>query len=169
MPDDSTTSPVVPAAPNARFVEWLRSLSTSLTAFGGPSTLVRATITFIFVGIYLWMQWNSPKDGAVPAALVSAASVVTGFYLTSDASVTMKALLSIVYAAAFAAFLCAYQWVPGEINGQVMLILGVYFGKKVAESQAVPTLGQVKKMPPEARAEVAAHLDVVASEMTNGK
>jgi len=103
----------------------------STNAFGLPENFVRAFIAFLLVGGQLLMQWRSPKDGAVPAALVSAAGLATGFYLTGNASSTMKGLLSLVYAIAFVAFLVVYGWVPEAINSQVTIVIGIYYGAKV--------------------------------------
>ena len=98
-------------------------------AFAMPNNCVRASMAFLLIGGMLWMQWHSPKDGTVPAAMVSAAGLATGFYLTGDASATMKALLSLVYVGAFVGFFLVYGWVPEAINSQVTTVLGIYYGR----------------------------------------
>lgn len=96
-----------------------------------PDNTVRGVITFLLVGAMLWMQWHSPKDGTVPAALISAAGLATGYYLTQqDASKIMRAALSVCYVAAFCAFLITYGWLPDTINAQVTMIVGIYYGRK---------------------------------------
>lgn len=132
--------PVTPRPPSllwAGIKSLVAQLHTPGNALGMPDNFVRATITFALVGVYLWMQWSSPdpKSFVVPGALVGAVGLVTGFYLTSDASVSMKALLSIVYSLVFAAFMAKWGWVPESVNTQVTTVLGIYFGKKILEAQ----------------------------------
>lgn len=116
-----------------RAVDFLRSMITSATAFNLPENFVRASIAFLVISGMLWMQWHSPKEGAVPAALVSAAGLATGFYLAGSASPTMKGLLSLIYVGAFVAFFLQYGWVPESINSQVSMVMGVYYGAKMVK------------------------------------
>lgn len=145
----------------AAIVAWLKELWATRNqgaAFAAPDNFVRATITFVVVGTYLWMQWSSPdpKQFVVPGALVSAAGLVTGFYLTSDASVSMKAALSIIYTMMFAAFFAKWGWVPESVNTQVTTVLGIYFGKKIME--AAKNIPPVTSLTAEQRAGLAIEL-----------
>ena len=140
-----TELPSVPRLPS-RFAEawsggidFLRGVFGSPNAFGLPENFVRALIAFLLIGGQLFMQWKSPQEGAVPAALVSAAGLATGFYLTGGASPTMKGLLSLVYALAFVGFLVVHNWVPEAINSQVTIVIGIYYGAKVLRDVAPPT------------------------------
>lgn len=98
-----------------------------------PENTVRALITFVVLLPYFWLQWTStdPKAFTVPPSLMSAAGLVTGFYLTGDSSKLMKALLSLTYVALFSAFMWRFGWVPESINTQVTMVMGIYFAKKV--------------------------------------
>lgn len=117
----------------------IKAKATPGQAFGLPPNAVRATMTMLLIGGMLWMQWWSPKEGAVPPSLISAAGLATGFYLTGDSSPTMKALISLLYVIAFVAFLVEYNWLPESINSQVTIVLGVYFGNRMRSTPPATT------------------------------
>ena len=95
--------------------------------------LVRECIALTLVGGLLYMQWNSAQDGAVPAAMVSAAGIASGYYLVQErASIVMKAFLSILYVSVFTAFLMKKTWLPDSLNAQVSTILGIWFAKEIS-------------------------------------
>jgi hypothetical protein len=128
-PEVDPQANVVPTITRVRAL--FHNLLTDPNAFALPENSVRALIAFVVIGGMLWMQWHSPKEGAVPAALVSAAGLATGFYLTGSASATMKGLLSMLYVGAFVAFLLCFNWVPESINSQVTTVIGIYYGAKL--------------------------------------
>lgn len=105
---------------------------------GAPAVLTRFLLTFILVSAYLYLQWESPKEGTVPGVLITGTGIVTGYYLTSDASHLMKSILAVVYTAALAAFLIQFQWVPESVNTQVSTVLGIYFGRRVVQAMSEP-------------------------------
>jgi len=110
------------------FVVNLKTFHTPGNAFLLPDYVVRYLIIFVVVAGYLWMQWHSPIDGAVPQELVGIAGVVTGYALAGRGSPTMKALVAIVYVYAEIAFLVTFKWAPGTITSQVAMVVGSYFG-----------------------------------------
>ena len=131
MTEEPTVGTTLGTSPTARRVSllaWLRATATPGEAFGLPANTVRALMALVLIGIYLWMQFHG--SGLVPDSLIGAVGLVTGFYLTGDASPTMKALVSMVYVGAFAAFLATRGVVPEAITAQVTTVLGMYYGRK---------------------------------------
>jgi hypothetical protein len=120
------TNPVTTVATAVKSVA--TQLHTPGNAFLLPDNTVRYLIVAVVVLGYLWMQWHSPTEGAVPQELVGIAGIVTGYALAGKGSPTMKALVSIVFVFAEVAFLLNFKWAPGTITGQVSLIVGTYFG-----------------------------------------
>lgn len=110
------------------FTTTLASLKSAAAPLGESTEWVRGFVTFVLMTGYLWMQWQSPRDGAVPLGLVGLVGIATGFYLTHpDASMLMKALLAVIYVVALVAFYLMHNWAPAEIIGQVTIIVGILF------------------------------------------
>jgi hypothetical protein len=116
---------------------WLPQLTAKLSAAFDP--FVRASIAFVIIGAALWLEWILPES-KVPLELLSIAGLVTGYYLTGDASHVMKGILSLLYVAVFAAFLLrhasasesavANSAAPAFIIGQVNTVIGIWYGQR---------------------------------------
>ena len=109
-------------------------LGTVAAPLGQSTEWARGLVTFVFVTGYFWMQWQSPRDGAVPLGLVSAVGMATGFYLTHpDANRHARTALCIIYVVALVAFYMVHNWAPAEVIAQVTVILGILFGPLTAK------------------------------------
>lgn len=128
-PAPDAAPPRAPFAALGNAVRWLWSKRYPDQPFYLPPTTVRALLCCVLTGSLLWMQWNSPNDGAVPNGLVALGGGAAGFYLGAENSKHMKAVISLAVIAMSCAFYLHRNWIPDSLVALAGTVFGLYFAK----------------------------------------
>lgn len=126
--------------------DFIHELRVKMDSSEEVMSFCRALLTVMVVGMMLWMEWNAIEKGKVPDGLVSLGCMAAGFYLTGDASLFMKMLLSFAFVVVALGFYKTESWVPEAINSQVSIIMGIFFKQIVKPANGSP--GPAPPAPP---------------------